>query len=288
MYNGALADMQLATSPWNLGRYTYAGGNPTTLIEYDGHMAVRDIDGGGGGTGGSNGGSDGVLATGTVEQVLGSGIVLDGTLVLAPNGAELDSVLDAAHADFCPGSEYGEWGCGNEPDPSSFRGALSTLAHPFRAHPEESDLLDFICTEQPDWCPPPGEGDGLVEPVAMEMGLPVGSAARLALARALTAGANAKQGYHVYFGIRDNKQVYVGITNNLGRRASEHRAGYGFEQLREVTRVPVTRGEARAIEQALINRNPQFVNVRNSISARHPYYERAGQWGEAWLKARGL
>jgi hypothetical protein len=49
MFNGALADLSLGSNPWTLGRYTYAGGNPTTLVEYDGHMAVRDIDGGGGG-----------------------------------------------------------------------------------------------------------------------------------------------------------------------------------------------------------------------------------------------
>jgi hypothetical protein len=49
MFNGALADMSLTTNPWTLGRYTFAAGNPTTLVEYDGHLAVRDIDGGGSG-----------------------------------------------------------------------------------------------------------------------------------------------------------------------------------------------------------------------------------------------
>jgi RHS repeat-associated protein len=49
MYNGALADLHLGTNPWTMSRYTFAGGNPTTLIEHDGHLAVRDIDTGGGG-----------------------------------------------------------------------------------------------------------------------------------------------------------------------------------------------------------------------------------------------
>jgi RHS repeat-associated protein len=51
MFNGALADLSLDSNPWTMGRYTFAGGNPTTLVEYDGHMAIRDIDGGGGGAG---------------------------------------------------------------------------------------------------------------------------------------------------------------------------------------------------------------------------------------------
>ena len=52
MFNGALADLSLTTNPWTLGRYTFAGGNPTTLVEYDGHLAVNDIVGGGGGSSG--------------------------------------------------------------------------------------------------------------------------------------------------------------------------------------------------------------------------------------------
>jgi RHS repeat-associated protein len=45
MYNGALADLNLASNPWTLSRYTFAGGNPTTLVEYDGHMATCTPDG---------------------------------------------------------------------------------------------------------------------------------------------------------------------------------------------------------------------------------------------------
>jgi RHS repeat-associated protein len=37
MYNGALADMNLATNPLTGNRYAFAGGNPTTFIELDGH-----------------------------------------------------------------------------------------------------------------------------------------------------------------------------------------------------------------------------------------------------------
>lgn len=38
MYNGALADMDLAADPLTGNRYAFGGGNPTTNVEYDGHM----------------------------------------------------------------------------------------------------------------------------------------------------------------------------------------------------------------------------------------------------------
>ncbi len=37
LYNGALADLQLGTDPWTLNRYAFAGGNPLSLVELDGH-----------------------------------------------------------------------------------------------------------------------------------------------------------------------------------------------------------------------------------------------------------
>jgi hypothetical protein len=89
---------------------------------------------------------------------------------------------------------------------------------------------------------------------------------------------------HVYFGVRNGEQVYVGVTNNIARRATEH--GTRF-RLQPITKTPVTRGEARAIEQALINRNPAFENVRNSISPQKPWFVEAAAWGEAWLRANG-
>jgi hypothetical protein len=100
-----------------------------------------------------------------------------------------------------------------------------------------------------------------------------------ALPRALQGGEATS---HVYFGVRNGERVYVGITNNIARRQTEHGARFVLER---VTQSPVTRGEARAIEQALINRNPGFENIRNSISPNHSWYGEAVEWGEAWLKA---
>jgi RHS repeat-associated protein len=37
MYTGALADLNLTANPWNNNRYAFAGGNPITGIELDGH-----------------------------------------------------------------------------------------------------------------------------------------------------------------------------------------------------------------------------------------------------------
>jgi RHS repeat-associated protein len=45
-YNGALADMNLGLNPFTMNRYAFAGGNPTTRVELDGHVA--DLGGGGG------------------------------------------------------------------------------------------------------------------------------------------------------------------------------------------------------------------------------------------------
>ena len=40
MYNGALADMRLALDPWNMNRYAFAGGNPISFVELDGHRYI--------------------------------------------------------------------------------------------------------------------------------------------------------------------------------------------------------------------------------------------------------
>ena len=52
MYNGALADMNLGVDPFTGNRYAFAGGNPTSFIELDGHMLEAAGGGGGGGLGG--------------------------------------------------------------------------------------------------------------------------------------------------------------------------------------------------------------------------------------------
>ncbi|MBO0981296.1 polymorphic toxin-type HINT domain-containing protein [Microbacterium sp. SD291] len=89
----------------------------------------------------------------------------------------------------------------------------------------------------------------------------------------------------VYLGVRSGDSIYAGITNNITRRTAQH--GDRFDGLQELTASPLTRGESRAIEQALIVDNPGFQNLVNSISPRHSYYEQAVEWGRAWLSGIG-
>ena len=86
---------------------------------------------------------------------------------------------------------------------------------------------------------------------------------------------------YVYYGKKGGKPVYVGITNDLKRRQMEHGTRFRLEP---ITKTPLIRGEARAVEQALIKNNPGFQNIRNSISPTHTWYNQAVEWGEQWLR----
>ncbi|MFJ2506070.1 polymorphic toxin-type HINT domain-containing protein [Microbacterium sp. NPDC087592] len=88
----------------------------------------------------------------------------------------------------------------------------------------------------------------------------------------------------VYIGVRAGDDVYVGITNNVARRTDQH--GARFDTL-QVIGTSLTRGESRAVEQALIVQNSGFENLINSISPRHSFYDQAVEWGRAWLTANG-
>jgi len=104
------------------------------------------------------------------------------------------------------------------------------------------------------------------------------------LPEALTVGRNAEQGVSVYQGVIDGKPAYVGITNDIARRAIEHGDRFVLDELA----AGLTRGEARAVEQAIIAQNPGYQNLINSISPSHPWYQQAVDWGEAFLRANGL
>lgn len=111
-------------------------------------------------------------------------------------------------------------------------------------------------------------------------GLAGAFAMRDQLPKDLRVGSNALLGVKVYVGTNeDNKISYVGVSNDPDRRSLEHRGTKG-----EITAVagPVTRGEARAIEEAIIVRaggplanEKTFMNLRHSISEKRPYYSAA-------------
>lgn len=89
----------------------------------------------------------------------------------------------------------------------------------------------------------------------------------------------------VYLGVKDKKPNYVGITTDIDRRQRQH--GDRFDYLDEITSKPLTRRQARAIEQVMIENNEQFSNKINSIKNTREWYDDAKKWGEAWLRERG-
>lgn len=113
------------------------------------------------------------------------------------------------------------------------------------------------------------------------------------LPKALTLKGNADPGVSVYKGVKDGKDVYAGITNNIARRSAQHGDRFEVERLQNMP--SVTRGQARAIEEALIKRaggvkseGGSYENIRHSISPNHDYYQQAVDWGEQWLQGMGL
>ena len=90
---------------------------------------------------------------------------------------------------------------------------------------------------------------------------------------------------HVYVGIKNGLPVYVGITNDLVRRQAQHAERF---VLQAITTMPLTRPQARAVEQVLMNRHPHFENILNSISTKRDWYDEAIEWGTKWLKENGF
>lgn len=107
-----------------------------------------------------------------------------------------------------------------------------------------------------------------------------------ALPPELAVGRNAQSGVHVYQGVDAGKPVYAGITDDIARRQLQHGDRFVLDQLTPAA--GVTRGQARAIEEALIVRNPGFQNARHEISPRHSWYQDALDWGNDWLMGQGL
>lgn len=94
----------------------------------------------------------------------------------------------------------------------------------------------------------------------------------------------------VYFGVRSGSTTetvsYVGITNNMARRQAQHSGKYDIRAQSPA----LSRGQARAIEEALIMDGGMVAaggrlnNKIHSISPNHDYYAEALAWGRQWLK----
>lgn len=89
---------------------------------------------------------------------------------------------------------------------------------------------------------------------------------------------------YVYFGAFEGVIDYVGITNDLFEALADDR----FDEIIWITSVPLTRGQARAVEQSILEENPQFINQINSIGPNQTYYEDAVLWGFAYRFLNGV
>jgi uncharacterized protein with PIN domain len=115
-----------------------------------------------------------------------------------------------------------------------------------------------------------------------------------ALGEAATAvvaafGASESKGVSVYRILGEGGEtIYVGITNNLERRAGEHGA-----VLQEIIG-GLSRADARAVEQRLINEyglskeGGTLLNKINSIAKKNPIYGKALVRGEQLLRSAGF
>jgi len=102
-------------------------------------------------------------------------------------------------------------------------------------------------------------------------------------------GVLVHNSYVVYRGVNNNGELYVGITNNLARRAAEHRRNdIAIEAIEGLG--GLTKRQARGVEQAIIKDEglDNLLNKINSISERNPKYKSAVKFGEDLLKKIGF
>ncbi|NCB19980.1 MAG: hypothetical protein EOM61_10225, partial [Bacteroidia bacterium] len=119
------------------------------------------------------------------------------------------------------------------------------------------------------------------------------SGAAKAAEAGVEVGANAAKtgGNIVYHSVEAGVTQYVGITNNLARRAAEHLGTKGIKI--EPLMQGLTRSDARAVEQALIEihglgkNGGTLLNRINSISPTNPTYGSQLQRGYDLLKSIG-
>lgn len=93
----------------------------------------------------------------------------------------------------------------------------------------------------------------------------------------------------VYFGVKDDAAYYTGITKQTkdARLAQHLRKGKDFDDL-DVVFDGLTRNQARALEQYLIENGPDALNKINSIGENNKYYDDAMTWAKQYLDSKGF
>ncbi|WP_152990782.1 RHS repeat-associated core domain-containing protein [Sphaerimonospora mesophila] len=140
----------------------------------------------------------------------------------------------------------------------------------------------WVCGYHPTWC-----GDVYWDKYETKESTTAPGAIAKSLAAAATRLTRGLKNHFVYLGYdQSGRVIYVGITNNLKRRIGEH--GGRFASIRPLAK-NLTRGQARAIEEAVIVRNKargvsMLHNRIHSIDQRKIYYKRMLQWGEMWIR----
>jgi len=91
-------------------------------------------------------------------------------------------------------------------------------------------------------------------------------------------------GVGVYRAVVNGAVQYVGISNDIARRAAEHASRFAIEEIPALQNL--SRLEARAAEQALIEKMGinNLQNIRNSISPSNPTYEKAIELGQRLIQ----
>jgi hypothetical protein len=123
-------------------------------------------------------------------------------------------------------------------------------------------------------------------PATVLLPSPMKSATGLANASKVEEGGNT-----VYHSVQNGVTEYVGITNNIARRAAQHLASKGID-IRPLLK-GLTRSDARAVEQALIEihglgkSGGTLLNKINSIARSNPTYVAQVKRGYELLKSIG-
>lgn len=113
----------------------------------------------------------------------------------------------------------------------------------------------------------------------------------MALLNAAPGGGTAARGTTVVYRAFNaaGDVIYVGITDNFGRRSAEHAARFAIVPLMR----GLSRAEARAVEQVLIDlhglasKGGTLLNRINSIARSNPIYQNATAQGAALLHGIG-